>query len=455
VNLDGPVRVADTAGSGTATVTLSFDAWKGAKVAPTTHAVPVLPAKAGAKAEAVAGNLVATLVHPDRRASVWSVQFSDDGKRLAAVGYPSGVVQVFDVASRKELRRIETPSGYRGSADYALLTPDWKTLYVPVEKREVKPIEKDGKRLYRIEHSGTIRVWDVTTGEERAPLRPPEGSAPVFAKLSPDGGTLTCVERPSYDSDDRNPKDVTVAWDLKTGKRRVIAEGFASSAFSPDGQTLALQSTDRVAKKSTLRLLDAATFKELARLDCPDKDRNFLLDGFSPDGRVIAVSLGGKKGVPREVWFRDAKTLDDRGKFTGDGEPDRYGWGEGRFTPDGKSYAVLGVPGKVVVWDVAGQKAARTFEIEAFGWFSAVSPDGKTLAVAWMPKLDPELEGVRDPDPRDLPQPRVALFDLAGTAPPRTLVAPPGYTGGLAFSPDGKTLAFGSSGGVRLFDLSK
>ena len=47
------------------------------------------------------------------------------------------------------------------------------------------------------------------------------------------------------------------------------------------------------------------------------------------------------------------------------------------------------------------------------------------------------------------------LFDLTGKAAPRTLVARHGFTGGVAFSPDGKQLAFGSSGGVHLFDLTK
>jgi Tol biopolymer transport system component len=60
-----------------------------------------------------------------------------------------------------------------------------------------------------------------------------------------------------------------------------------------------------------------------------------------------------------------------------------------------------------------------------------------------------------DPDPQDLPQPRVSIIDIAGQAPTRILVAPHGFQGAIAFSPDGKTLAFGSTGAVRLFDLTK
>ena len=456
MNLDGPVRVADAAGSGTATVTLSFDNWTGAKVAPTTYPVQVAP-KQTAKAEPVADNLVGTLVHPDRKAIVSTVMYSADGTRLFATGYPSGAVQIFDAGSRKELRRIETPAGFRGSAEYALPTPDWKTLYVPVEKRKVKSVEKAGKQVTRIENTGSIRVWDLTTGEEQAALRPPDGYAPVFAKLSPDGNTLVCIESPSYDADPEGlpPPDVTAVWDLRTRTRRKLADGFRVPVFAPDGKTLAVEDRGYESKTSNVRLLALATFKELARLDSPEKDRHFSLGSVSSDGAVLAVSLGGRKGAPREVWFRDAKTLADRGRFVADGNPDRYGWGAGAFTPDGSRYVILGAKGRVAVWNVGEKKVERTFELESEAWQLAVSPDGKTLAVPWTPKSDLRESGVRDPDPQDYPQPRVTLFDLVGKAPPRTLVGRHGFTGGVAFRPDGKALAFGSSGGVHLFDLTK
>jgi hypothetical protein len=47
-------------------------------------------------------------------------------------------------------------------------------------------------------------------------------------------------------------------------------------------------------------------------------------------GRV-AVALLGKTGGPREVWFRDPRTLADRGTFKGDGVPDGYGQGSTWF----------------------------------------------------------------------------------------------------------------------------
>ena len=64
------------------------------------------------------------------------------------------------------------------------------------------------------------------------------------------------------------------------------------------------------------------------------------------------------------------------------------------------------------------------------------------------------------PDPLDLPQPRVFLFDLTGAAAePEVEICPRGFQlgptgGGLAFSPDGRTLAVGGTGAVHLFDMT-
>ncbi len=416
-----------------------------------------MPAKGGPKAEAVATNLVGTLIHPERSANVWGVAFSADGSRLFSYGYPSGIVQIWDVASRTEVRRIDTPRGYRGSAEYALLTPDWKTLYVPAEKRSARQIEgDDGKTSYRIEYSGQIRVWDVESGKEKEPLQPTAGTGPVFARLSPDGRSLVCVERPGFDSSETQPRDATVAWDLKTGEKRKLLDGYVTPLFAPDGKTVVLGTYDQDSKKSVLRVLDFATGKELASLVCPEKERSFSPGSISQDGKVVAVSLGGRKGSPLEVWFLDARTLEDRGKLVGKPDPDRNGWGTGRFTPDGR-YIALDGTGDLLIWDIAGRKLERTVPLgsnQSWGQ-TALSKDGKTLAIGWMPKYDAELENAREPDPQDLPQPRVTLIDLASNAAPRTLIAPHGYVGGLAFSPDGKTLAFGGAGAVHLFDLTK
>src|SRR5262249_20094755 len=155
------------------------------------------------------------------------------------------------------------------------------------------------------------------------------------------------------------------------------------------------------------------------------------LGSLSPDGAVVSVALGGKKGAPLEVWFFDARTLQARGKLTGKGDPERYGWGGGLFTPDGKRFVAFDSVGNVLVWDVAAQKLERTLPVagDRQVYQFAFSPDGKTLAAGWWPKFDADLADDLDPDPRDLPQPRVSLIALDGSSPPRILMAPHGAVG--------------------------
>lgn len=457
MNFDGPVRVAENVGTGMAAVTLSFDAWSAGKVSPTTHLVPVSPAGAVAHTEPVAPNLVASLAHPDRKANLAMVEFSSDGSRLFTAGYPSGIVQIWDVASRKEVRRIDTPRGYRGTSQYALLSNDWKTLYVPIERRTAKRVERDGKRFLQFSYTGAIRVWDLASGEERQPLRPTAGTAPMIAQFAPGTRLLTCVERPGYLSSQTQPKDVTVVWDVDTGKKWKLCDGYANPTFHPNGKTGVAETFDRASKKSTVRVLDLATGKEPATLDCPETKRYFSVGHVSPDGSVVAVFLTGKKEAPLEVWFRDAQTLEDRGKLVAKGDPERGGGSASVFTPDGKWFLIMDGDHQILVWDVSGRKLARVLPSGASRACSrmAVSPDGKTLAIAWAPRADESVESQNDPDPQDLPQPRVTLIDLTDHTPPRVLVAPHAYLGALKFSPDGKVLALGGAGAVHLFDLTK
>jgi WD40 repeat protein len=414
-----------------------------------------LPPKAGPKVEPVAANLIASLIHPERKSSVYPMQFSADGARLFVFGYPSGIVQFWDISTKKEIRRINTPAGYKSSAEFALLAPDLKTLYVPVSKRSVKPFERDGKRLNRIDLSGRIQIWDVDSGKERDTLLPAEGHGPVYGKFSPGGRFLVWCESPSYVSSDTPPPGATMVWDLATGKKWKFGDGFTQLSFFPDGKTAAF--IDRDSKLPTVKVFDLSKKQELARFCYPKNDRRFSLGPVAPNGSVIAMYLGGTKGAPLEVWFLDGQTLEVRGKLVGKGDPDRYGWTTGLFAQGGKQFVALdGGAGNVLVWDVAGQMQVRTIPYgeNQRAWQMALSPDGKTVAVGWAPKADEELQNVLEPDPQDLPQPRVSLVNLEGSAAPRILMAPQGYVGRLIFSPDGNTLAFGGAGAVHLFDLN-
>ena len=59
------------------------------------------------------------------------------------------------------MRTIETGYGYRSSADYFFLSPDWRTLYVSRIKRNFGTVEQNGKRLIHREFESDVRAWDL------------------------------------------------------------------------------------------------------------------------------------------------------------------------------------------------------------------------------------------------------------------------------------------------------
>jgi WD40 repeat protein len=455
--LHGPVRVADKANAGNATVVLSFDAWKGVAVAPTTHIVNVLPYKAGPRSELVSANLVASLVHPDRKANLFGVQFSPTSDRLYATG--SSSVQLWDVASKKEIRRIDLPAFQPRPAGFAVLAPDWKTLYAPLAGWSARTTERNGKKVRQIDRFGQIRVWDLTTGKEREPLHVEKGWGPVHGTIAASGRYLVCTERQSCSGEPgARPNVRTEVWDLAAAQTWTLYSDGSEDlpTFLPDGKTVVIRQWDKEGRNLLLKRFDLATGKELATRSCPVKDRFFAVADVAPDGALIAVNLlGGKRSGPREVLFLDGKTLEIRAKLVGRGAPEgrRAPWWSS-FTPDGKRFVFVDGVGDVLVWGVAARAPERMLSNggNAAGWL-ALSRDSKALALASIPYSDMEKPGIQDP--QDLPQPRISLIPLDGSAPARVLIAPHGFITGLAFSPDSKLLALGSTGAVHLFDVTR
>jgi WD40 repeat protein len=147
------------------------------------------------------------------------------------------------------------------------------------------------------------------------------------------------------------------------------------------------------------------------------------------------------------------------------------------FAPDGKTLLAGAWDGSIRLWDVATGKEIRQFPgHKGWVWSVAFSPDGKAFASGgkdkiiriWEPATGKELRRLEghqsmigrltySPDGKLLASlgENLRLWDTATGREVRRLDSRPG-TGisSLAFSPDGKSLAFGGVNTTALFDLA-
>ena len=194
-------------------------------------------------------------------------------------------------------------------------------------------------------------------------------------------------------------------------------------------------------------MLDAAAIPGIAALT--EKDEPVAAVAFSPDGKTLAI--GYQDGTTR-LWNQvtgqlTALALTSKAAAVG----------SVTFSPDGKTLAIGGkdAAGAAAVWlwnVTAGRQAGRPLfadAIDAAGIGSEVtsmafSPDGTTLAVG---TSMPTGVGTLVPD-------STQVWNVAARRPTAGNIADSFAGGSVAFSPDGKTLAISSANGdFRAFVL--
>jgi WD40 repeat protein len=366
--------------------------------------------------------LVAVLGDPrgQHGAAVGAVAFAPDGKRVAT-GTADGVVRLWDAATL-QLRDVHPTTagqvlGVAFSGNGKLLAAS----LVPPGKPE----------------SGNVWLWDVSGARsERLDALPDHaGFGPCAVAFNAAGDRLAMTAPGGrahlYDVAARPPKLLGEAIhdDDPTGS------GCTAVALTPDGKTLITAGSGK-GEKPAVKLWDVTV--------TPPKERAVLPAGKGGLVTALALDAAGKTLAVRyhdpqagtgrmETWRLDGDAVKladtwDFGKLT---EP----LGELALTPDGKT--VLRVGFKVHFWDLEKRQQRKDgFPISGTApSAAAVSPDGKSLAVA---SLDGWLR----------------LWPLAGgdTLPPATK-SPGSPAVRVVFRPDGRVLAVSHVFGAVVLEL--
>lgn len=379
----------------------------------------------------------------------YQVAFAPDGRTFAVCAGPS--IYVWDAATGDLVRTLQ---GHAEPVTTVAYSADGRTIATGGRDRQVI-------------------LWDAATGQRRAALRGHRdtiscvtfrGDNRLLASTSWDGTAILWRTDDgqllaSLDGSDCwvhaaafSPDGATLAtgdihgrirlWNLADGQRIASipahVEGLGQPlkpavtlAYSPDGTVLASTSTT-----GTLKLWDTDRHRDM--LELPASSTTVLATAFDPAGETLAIreadgairlwDLSTGRCVrsladPGDTAARPATTWDDPQLAT---LQDSLA-----YSPDGRTIAAAD-GNAITLWDVETGKQTGSFEaIDA----TAVAFDatGRTLAAA-------QRNG------------QVRLYDLPGGRVIHAMqTGQP--VGGLAFSPNGLTLACGIDRTVQLWDV--
>ncbi len=447
--------------------------------------------------------------------AVWSVAFTPDGKDLMT-GCPE-TVEFWDTDSWRvrtnfpgELAVLSKTGTFLATAqsspffwEPAGAASFWNWRTGQLLRRFEQPgralaLSSDARLLAIAGTNSGIRVWDTATGKQACEW---PTKSPVWAlSFSPDGRELLSTGWLS---------EVSI-WKLEGPWPPQVLSGHRlhvwSAVFSQDGATIASTSSDQ-----TVRLWDAATLEPKSILHGHGSE--VWCAAFSPDGKLLATggkdqnvmlwqatAAGAQNELPHEMDFRPIFSPD--GKWLVTVNPDSHKcvlWqadtqapvaqnlADGRqivgFSRDGECVATFDSDNlRLKYWLPAGAVPERQTALEAVttnktafvylgmspeqGFFFAIATTG--WVHVWNTDTGGLLRSLKGPVPRIrnavlsphgkhiavcVERENVArLYDCA-TGAERPLAGHRDFVSGLAFSPDGLTLATGSMDGtIRLWN---
>ncbi|MCG9134010.1 WD40 repeat domain-containing protein [Candidatus Poribacteria bacterium] len=315
-----------------------------------------------------------------------------------AVGGQTGKIELWSTTTGQKLSTLSGHGGPLPPVEEKLAIQEdiHDQMFFPDAGVHVLILEfsPNGKRLASGSQDKTVRLWDTDTNEELAILQKHTGWINALA-FSADGKKLAS-----------GSTDKTVnLWDTDTGELITTLaghlNGIVALSFSPDGSTLASGSTD-----GTIKFWNTET-GDLLPISITEHTKWVKAVSFSEDNSaLVSVAFNGI------IDFWDLKTSQKTGSQNAvHGDLLRGS----TLSPDGKKLASVGA--KATMFFEAGGLGATLSTQMASGRVQLTETrTGRELATL------NETDGVMDP----------------GNA--------------MAFSPDGKTVAFDSSGKIYVWN---
>jgi FOG: WD40 repeat len=334
--------------------------------------------------------------------------FSPDGKKILAAA--DSIIYVFDAQSEKDPLILK---GHSGGVDYASFSPDGEIIVSASRDNTARIWDaRTGKSLHILEgHTHSLysavfnpdgrrvvttsldntRIWDVKTGKEVLQLSSISkgGRNAVYDKsglriaVASDYGAIIFDAYTGFD----------LLW---LGQQDNYRAG--AIAFSPDGTHIAT-ATERTDGHSVC-LWDALTGKKLACLE--GRSEGFASVAFSPDGQQIALTEGIYRDSREDncIYVWDIRKGESFVSLKGPSEKDdpvrlwdarngnilknlkghRGNIYSTSFSPDGKKIVSVVSDSTIRIWDAKNGNVLMTLKEHTSSiYFATFSPDGKKI----------------------------------------------------------------------------
>ena len=313
--------------------------------------------------------------------AIWGLRFSPDGRRIVTAG-ADRTARMWDITASggRELLTVEDPAHLQSVAyspdGSRLLTTSWRNvarLWDVSTGRLIASVPGSWLEAFSPDGDSFVTGWaptlrDTSSGDEVRTMDVVEGDYYTDLAFSPDGSLI------ASGLGDQTPGSGTVTvWDASTGARvRTLGEpagrfdSVNDVAFSPDGELLA-----GIAQTGAVHIWSVSSGQELLSIGAHLSNGNAV--SFSPEGTMLATSGADGAAIWRIPSGERVAT------FTGHAGNIH----DVAFSPDGKVLATANHDATASIWNTATGRELLTLFGHADSLTSvAFSPDGTRLATS-------------------------------------------------------------------------